>query len=166
MCAVNTHHEAGDVKIFDFGLAKEFDPRSKLADGTYKLTIDTGSPRYMAPEVALGKTYNATCDVYSFCILLWQILALDTPFDGFNMSMLQKKVYKGGARPKCDPKWPEALSAILSRGWGSDVAKRPAMDEVAAVLQDDINKNSEYGVQELLDASQKSEMSVRRNLKQ
>jgi serine/threonine protein kinase len=43
----------GDVKIFDFGLAKEFDPAKKAADGTYKLTADTGSLRYMAPE---GKT--------------------------------------------------------------------------------------------------------------
>ena len=35
----------GDVKIFDFGLAKELDQREKLEDGTYKLTGDTGSPR-------------------------------------------------------------------------------------------------------------------------
>ena len=37
----------GDVKIFDFGLAKEFNPANVLDDGTYKLTGDTGSPRYM-----------------------------------------------------------------------------------------------------------------------
>ena len=40
----------GDVKIFDFGLAKEIDVNAKLDDGTYKLTGDTGSLRYMAPE--------------------------------------------------------------------------------------------------------------------
>jgi serine/threonine protein kinase len=40
----------GDVKIFDFGLAKEIDPRQMDAEGTYKLTADTGSLRYMAPE--------------------------------------------------------------------------------------------------------------------
>jgi serine/threonine protein kinase len=40
----------GDVKIFDLGLAKEIDPKMKLADGTYNLTADTGSLRYMAPE--------------------------------------------------------------------------------------------------------------------
>jgi serine/threonine protein kinase len=39
----------GDVKIFDFGLAKELDPNKRLDDGTYKLTSDTGSLRYMAP---------------------------------------------------------------------------------------------------------------------
>jgi serine/threonine protein kinase len=40
----------GDVKIFDFGLAKEINPKKKLDDGTYNLTADTGSLRYMAPE--------------------------------------------------------------------------------------------------------------------
>lgn len=42
----------GDVKIFDFGLAKELPTSEKLADGTYNLTADTGSMRYMAPEGA------------------------------------------------------------------------------------------------------------------
>jgi serine/threonine protein kinase len=35
----------GDVKIFDFGLAKEIDPTKVKPDGLYKLTGDTGSPR-------------------------------------------------------------------------------------------------------------------------
>jgi hypothetical protein len=39
----------GDVKLFDFGLAKELDVKKKLEDGTYHLTADTGSLRYMAP---------------------------------------------------------------------------------------------------------------------
>jgi len=39
-----------DVKIFDFGLAKELDQSKILEDDTYNLTGDTGSMRYMAPE--------------------------------------------------------------------------------------------------------------------
>jgi hypothetical protein len=37
----------GDVKIFDFGLAKEVRPGHDEKDGAYNLTGDTGSPRYM-----------------------------------------------------------------------------------------------------------------------
>ena len=40
----------GDVKIFDLGLAKELSCSKDNGDGTYQLTGDTGSPRYMAPE--------------------------------------------------------------------------------------------------------------------
>lgn len=39
----------GDVKIFDFGLSRQI-PSGKSKDGLYKMTGDTGSPRYMAPE--------------------------------------------------------------------------------------------------------------------
>ena len=35
------------MKIFDLGLAKEVDPQKALDDGTYHLTADTGSLRYM-----------------------------------------------------------------------------------------------------------------------
>ena len=37
------------LKLFDFGLAKELKPYKKHADGTYHLTANTGSRRYMAP---------------------------------------------------------------------------------------------------------------------
>lgn len=47
----------GDVKLFDFGLAKELDEKAKLDDGTYHLTGDTGSLRYMAP----GKHRRSQC---------------------------------------------------------------------------------------------------------
>jgi len=48
----------GDIKIFDFGLAKELTDDLKNDDGTYKLTEMTGSPRYMAPEVANAEPYK------------------------------------------------------------------------------------------------------------
>ena len=38
-----------DVKVFDFGLAKELYDDQKKEDGLYNLTAMTGSPRYMAP---------------------------------------------------------------------------------------------------------------------
>lgn len=39
----------GDLKLFDFGLSRQLPPQ-RLTDGTYRMTGDTGSPRYMAPE--------------------------------------------------------------------------------------------------------------------
>lgn len=38
-----------DAKLFDFGLATEFRPLEEQSDG-YKLTGDTGTVQYMAPE--------------------------------------------------------------------------------------------------------------------
>lgn len=44
------------MKIFDFGLAREFPPDNMLVGGTYQMSGKTGSLRYMAPEVALEGT--------------------------------------------------------------------------------------------------------------
>jgi serine/threonine protein kinase len=54
------------IKVFDFGLSKEISEDLSLGDGTYKLTGETGSIRYMAPEVFLEKPYNMSCDAVSF----------------------------------------------------------------------------------------------------
>ena len=117
----------GDVKLFDFGLAKELHPHQRRSDGTFLLTEDTGSPRYMAPEVALGQPYSETADVYSFCILLWEMLSLDPPFKDFTMPLLTKSVYRGGLRPKCNTKWSRIVQRLLQHGWHSIGQQRPSM---------------------------------------
>jgi serine/threonine protein kinase len=151
---------SGDVKIFDFGLAKEYDPLLQDANGFYLMTGDTGSPRYMAPEVALGKPYNETVDVYSFSILLWQILKLETPYEGFTMTMLTKKVIEGGARPKCDASWPQPMVDLMHRCWGVP-ANRPPMTEVVDVLRSEMGDFAYILDSNILDASRKSDNSLR-----
>lgn len=149
-----------DVKIFDFGLAKEFDPATKNKDGNYLFTGDTGSIRYMATEVALKQPYNESVDVYSFSILLWQILKMETPYEVYtSMSMFHTKVVKGGARPMPDPKWPAPIAKLLRQGWGI-ASERPTMADVCETLRDEINKNSNEEVSEMMDASRRSEMSL------
>jgi serine/threonine protein kinase len=116
----------------------------------------------MATEVALGKSYNETCDVYSFCILLWQILKLETPFEGYTMSMFTKKVIKAGTRPMCDPKWPEKITEMLRLGWDVSLKDRPSMDEICATLREEIQSKTDEEVDEIMDASRKSEISLHR----
>jgi serine/threonine protein kinase len=149
----------GDVKIFDFGLAKEIVPSQMLDDGTYKLTGDTGSLRYMAPEVSLGKTYNETCDTFSFAILAWQMFAIETPYEGYGVSMFHKSVIKGGARPKINPKWGPEISSFLQRAF-VDNPKRPSMNDACDLLRDEINKLSDEEITDILDASRKSRLSA------
>mmetsp|Transcript_2549 Transcript_2549/g.5212 ORF Transcript_2549/g.5212 Transcript_2549/m.5212 type:complete len:403 (-) Transcript_2549:210-1418(-) len=151
----------GDVKIFDFGLAKEYQPEKRGDDGTFKYTADTGSPRYMAPEVFLGQPYNETCDVYSFSILAWQILKLETPFEGYTGSMMIKSVYKGGARPKPDPAWSADLQEALRKGWDSTVQSRCSMEDLSEILRDIISKETDEELEDAIDASRKSDMSAR-----
>jgi serine/threonine protein kinase len=56
----------GEVKVIDFGLAKVVDNASTESDDVYTMSGETGSLRYMAPEVADSLPYNHKSDVYSF----------------------------------------------------------------------------------------------------
>jgi serine/threonine protein kinase len=70
----------GDIKIFDFGLAKVLPANINPYDDMYKMST-AGTPRFMAPEVLGGKErYNLKADTYSFGIVLWEMLSLCKPF--------------------------------------------------------------------------------------
>ena len=134
---LNPHFlQRDDIKIFDFGLAKELTDDLRNDDGTYKLTEMTGSPRYMAPEVHNGLPYNATCDVYSFAILLWQMLALKVPYELYTPKTLREKVYNGPhKRPLVDESWPNMIKLCLKRSWDKNIHERNTMTQVSAILR-------------------------------
>mmetsp|Transcript_12557 Transcript_12557/g.24102 ORF Transcript_12557/g.24102 Transcript_12557/m.24102 type:complete len:402 (-) Transcript_12557:121-1326(-) len=156
----------GDIKIFDFGLAKELHENQKDKDGLYKLTGDTGSPRYMAPEVCFGKPYNETCDVYSFSILAWQMLKCETPFELYqSVKSFRTNVMERGVRPGIDPKWPADIADLLRRSWSPDIATRPTMDDVCESLRAAINRDTDEELVEIMDASRRSEISLRNGMK-
>jgi hypothetical protein len=110
-------------------------------------------------EVALGKTYNETCDSFSFAILAWQMWEMATPYEGFNVSMFEKKVIKGGARPKVNESWGVQIVDLLKDCF-VDNPKRPSMSDVTETLRDEINKLSDEEISDILDASRKSQMSA------
>ena len=109
--------------------------------------------------VALGKTYNETADTYSFSILCWQMFAIETPFEGYNISMFEKSVIKGGRRPKVDDKWGEKVCSLLGACF-VDNPKRPSMLDVCEILREEINILSDEEIVDILDTSRKSQMSA------
>lgn len=129
----------GDVKIFDFGLAREFPTTGKLADGTYQMSGKTGSLRYMAPEVAKEQPYNETVDVYSLSIMAWQIFEMDTPFKGYSIAMHNNLVVEKGGRPKLNQKWGKAICEWLGNAWKVKISKRPSMKASTRVLREQIS---------------------------
>ena len=60
--------DAGCVKIADFGVARLLDA------GGGVMTAETGTYRWMAPEIITHAPYDEKADVYSYGILLWELL--------------------------------------------------------------------------------------------
>lgn len=80
----------GVAKILDFGLAKleEADPADENAstlDGPSALThpgVVVGTPAYMSPEQAAGRTVDARTDIFSFGVVLYEMITGRRPFSG------------------------------------------------------------------------------------
>mmetsp|Transcript_6369 Transcript_6369/g.8605 ORF Transcript_6369/g.8605 Transcript_6369/m.8605 type:complete len:250 (-) Transcript_6369:347-1096(-) len=150
----------GDVKLFDFGLSREIHPEDKMADDLYKYSGNTGSLRYMAPEVAKEKPYNQTVDVYSFGILMWQIFSLSTPFSGYTLKTHNDLVINKGYRPKISSSWSPAISEVLPLCWSEKIRERPSMEEVSELLRNEASMLSgEDGAGDDLDVSCRTEKS-------
>ena len=130
-------NSSGQLKLFDFGLCTCVKLRANVNDA-YEMTGNTGSLRYMAPEIALKKPYNEKADVYSFSIMLWQMTKDKVPFKGMTRDDFMTNVGIRGERPKLDKSWPRAFSNMLVKSWDADHRMRPSfaelVDEIDSLL--------------------------------
>ena len=123
----------GSLKLFDFGLCRCVLARSRDTE-VYEMTGNTGSLRYMAPEVVLGQPYTERVDVYSFGMIMWTMARNKSPFKGFDRAMHRSRVVLGGERPKMDPEWPGDFVALLDNCWHQESCLRPPFTVVCDLL--------------------------------
>jgi len=127
----------GTLKIFDFGLAKELRVDERTKDGLYNMTGCTGSIRYMSPENLQGKPYNLKTDVYSWAMIMWNILALEPPFALYTEQMIIDRVCNRGYRPKIFSTWSARISKTMRFSWSANINERPGFAEISTVLADE-----------------------------
>eukprot|EP00978_Attheya_sp_CCMP212_P015916 scaffold41220_cov56-Attheya_sp.AAC.1 len=130
----------GKVKLIDFGLARLLELASPTTDEVYHMSGETGSLRYMAPEVADSLPYNGKADVYSFTIILWEMTTYKKPFEGMNREAFYHRVVHGGERPPINKKWPEQLVNLMTKCWSAQIETRLSFSEIVDELDDMIDK--------------------------
>lgn len=123
------------ISCADFGLARVVSDASPESDDVYEMSGETGSLRYMAPEVADCRPYNHKADVYSFGTILWEIVAYKKPYDGMNREQFYEEVVHGGMRPPLSKKWPRELSQLISECWDVNYNIRPTFQEISERLE-------------------------------
>ena len=84
--------EDGTVKVLDFGLAKAIDPEPApqedvsqsptLTASATRMGVIMGTPSYMSPEQAAGTAVDVGTDLWSFGVLLYEMLAGERLFGG------------------------------------------------------------------------------------
>jgi eukaryotic-like serine/threonine-protein kinase len=138
------------VKIIDFGIVKLMEDAA-TAYGAEALTTDGivfGTPRYMAPEQALGQVLDARADLYALGIILYEMLAGRPPFEAADpaaMLMAHAKtpppplLAVTGNAPWCTPQLVALVEGALAkkrdRRFASAEAMTAALDEAFRSLE-------------------------------
>lgn len=83
-------------------------------------------PRWMAPEVIEHAPYNEKADVFSFGILLWELLTGRVPYQEMTPLQAAVGVVQKGLRPSIPPSCPPPLAALMRACWHRSPEERPS----------------------------------------
>lgn len=130
----------GKVRIFDFGLARELAPEGDTSDLPRCNTGIAGTLRYISPENALGQPCGLSADVYSFAILLYEVITLQVPFSDIKLvSEFKDKVIRGRHRPNLKFVPSTLLQDLLTDSWAPNPNTRPSFAEIRCIMEEVIS---------------------------
>jgi Tol biopolymer transport system component len=126
----------GYAKLADFGLAKLFGVAAERSDSTRtRLGVVVGTVAYMSPEQAAGQPLDARSDVFSFGIVLYELLAGRRPFDGANDLDVSTAIAHAAA-PPLPGTVPELLRFAVDKALEKEPADRyQTMQDLVADLR-------------------------------
>jgi serine/threonine-protein kinase len=116
------------IKLLDFGLARFLEPTpTGNTDPARTATIVTaqglivGTPHYMAPEQASGRTTGRAADIFASGCILYEMLAGKRPFDGASFVDVLYAALHHDPPPLSGPREIEALDQVIRKA----MSKRP-----------------------------------------
>ncbi|XP_059052627.1 mitogen-activated protein kinase kinase kinase 7 [Achroia grisella] len=113
------------LKICDFGTAVD--------KATY-MSNNKGSAAWMAPEVFEGSSYTEKCDVFSWGIILWEVLSRRKPFEEGGSAYRIMWAVHTGQRPNLIEGCPKPIEQLMTQCWHKVPAERPSMAQVVEMM--------------------------------
>ena len=137
----------GVVKVLDFGLAVVVQSPTARADASISPTLTLaatqmgvlmGTAGYMSPEQAAGKPADKRADIWSFGVVLWEILTGNRLFDGETVShTLAAVLTKDPDWTQLPPQLPPAIRTLLRQCLARDLRRRlPDIGAARLMLED------------------------------
>ncbi|VDK75739.1 unnamed protein product [Litomosoides sigmodontis] len=115
------------LKIADLGLSK------KLRVADCRMSV-VGTVPYLAPEVIRDRKCSKAMDVWSFGLVLWEVLTGATPFEGLGPGAVQLQIGTF-VKQKIPSSCPPDLRLIIESCWRDDPLKRPTFKELIVELE-------------------------------
>ncbi|KQJ84510.1 serine/threonine-protein kinase CTR1 isoform X2 [Brachypodium distachyon] len=117
------------VKVGDFGLS-----RFKATTFISSKSV-AGTPEWMAPEFLRGEPSNEKCDVYSFGVILWELVTMQQPWSGLGPAQVVGAVaFQNRRLPIPKDTIPE-LAALVESCWDDDPRQRPSFSSIVDTLK-------------------------------
>jgi len=116
------------VKVCDFGHSRKI--------GSRPGTVCVGTHHWMAPEILVGEPYDHHADVFSFAMVIFEVLCREVPFEDLSVQKVALTVAEGG-RPDMEaipPDSPALLVHLMVCCWAHEPQSRPDFTKIIAVL--------------------------------
>ncbi|CAM8980803.1 unnamed protein product [Rhodiola kirilowii] len=117
------------VKVADFGL-------SRLKTNTYiSSKTAAGTPEWMAPEVLRDEPSNEKSDVFSFGVILWELVTMQQPWSNLNAAQVVAAVGFRGKRLEIPRDLNPQVASIIEACWANEPWKRPSFSNIMELLK-------------------------------
>ena len=94
-----------------------------------------GTAQWMAPEILRSSPfYDEKVDVYSFGVMLWEMLTLQEPYAGMSQDRMVMAIIENGLRPSLVGCGPPRVVELIQRCWAEMPSDRPSFAQVTAAL--------------------------------
>ena len=122
--------EFDDSCVADFGLCGIMKDNQELFGGV-------GTPHYTAPEVLSHSLYGPKVDLFSYAVVLWEMLVKKVPYSDMTRMAIYEHVVTRGWRLPIPHDAPDGLKKLITRCWSKNPNDRPDFSQIVDSFEHD-----------------------------